>query len=65
MCKFKDANDNKFIKATRRLQAEVSSLEEQILSLNDVRVQDLLKYVTPTHEPSSNSESHKSHNQEE
>ena len=52
MCKFRDTNDNKFVKTLRRLQAEAGTLAEQPLNIKDERIKDLLTYVTPTHEPS-------------
>lgn len=64
MCKFADASDNKFVKTVRRLQAETASLADQTLNVNDVRITDLLKYVTPTHEPSTVQSAHGTENQD-
>lgn len=48
MCKFKDASDNKFIKVTRRLLAEVSEMDSMAgVGIKDERLKDLLKLVPP------------------
>ena len=57
ICKFKDAQDNKYITARMRLQAEISGIVEQPLNIRDQQMADFLKYVTPTHDPSRSQDS--------
>ena len=48
MCKFPDKNDNKFIKVSRRLRFEISTLHTTTgVDIKDERLKDLLGLVPP------------------
>ena len=48
MCKFPDIYDNKFIKVSRRLRAEIGTLQTTTgMTIKDERLTDLLRLVPP------------------